>query len=370
MDEMMMKRALELARGGWGKTRPNPLVGAVIEKDGIVISEGYHHYLGGDHGELDALKKINFQGEGATLYVNLEPCSHYGKTPPCTEAIIKSKIKRVVVAMLDPNPLVAGKGIKVLRNHGIEVTTGVLEQEAIRLNEIFIKFITRQLPFCILKTAMTLDGKISTIKGDSRWISSDASRAYVHHIRDRVSAIMVGVHTVIQDNPQLNTRIPGRQVSHPKRIIVDSYCRLPLSSLVVATSREQPTIVATTEGAPPDKILQLEERQVEVIQLPAKDGRVDLKTLMKELGKRQIDSVLLEGGGTLNYGALESAIVDKIMAFIAPKILGGKEAPTPVEGRGKDKIINAIHLSDFSVKPWDEDLLVEAYIERPTIKSQ
>ncbi|GAB6085403.1 bifunctional diaminohydroxyphosphoribosylaminopyrimidine deaminase/5-amino-6-(5-phosphoribosylamino)uracil reductase RibD [Alkaliphilus crotonatoxidans] len=363
MDEKMMERALQLAERGWGKTRPNPLVGAVVVRDQQVISEGHHDRFGGDHAELAALKKIDFQGEGATLYVNLEPCSHHGKTPPCVEAIIKSKIKRVVVAMTDPNPLVAGNGIKLLKNHGIEVTLGVLRHQAATLNEIFIKYITQRKPFCILKTAMTLDGKIATVTGDAKWISGQKSRAYVHHIRNRVSGIMVGVNTVIADNPMLNTRKSGQEVTHPTRIIVDSHCRIPLTSHVVTTAKEQPTIIASTRDVDSHRIAQLKEHQVEVIQLPSRNGRVDLVSLMAELGKREIDSVLLEGGSTLNGSALEASIVDKIMVFVAPKILGGERAPTPVGGNGIKQVIDAIQLENITVKSYAEDILIEAYVE-------
>lgn len=363
MDVQYMKKAVELAKKGWGKTRPNPLVGAVIVKDGKILAEGFHTAYGGDHAEVDALKKIEFQGEGATLYVNLEPCSHYGKTPPCTEAIIRSGIKKVVMAMKDPNPLVAGRGMNLLKEHGIEVISGVLEKEARQLNEIFIKYITTQKPFCIMKMAMTLDGKIATVNGDSKWITAEDSREYVHQIRNRVSAIMVGVSTVVKDNPRLNTRIKGIEANQPVRVIVDSRLRIPLDSIVVETAWKQPTIVATTEMAPEKNIRQLEAKKVEVLILPDKNGRVDLQQLMIRLGKKQIDSVLLEGGGTLNYSALESGIVDKVIAFIAPKILGGSNAITPVEGKGKSFVKEAFGIQNLTLRSFQKDILIEGYIE-------
>ncbi len=363
MDELYMGRALELARLGWGKTRPNPLVGAVVVKDGGIIAEGYHHFFGGDHAEVNALKKLDFKAEGATMYVSLEPCSHHGKTPPCVDAIIKGKISRVVVATTDPNPKVAGRGIGILRQQGIEVTTGVLEKEALELNEIFIKYITTGLPFCLLKTAMSLDGKIATAAGDSKWISNQESRDFVHTIRDRMAGIMVGISTVLKDDPLLNTRIPGKEVRHPTRIIVDSRCRIPLESRVVKTAGEQPTIVATTDLSDIGKQKALEALGVKLLVLPQEEGRVPLRLLMEELGKLQLDSVLLEGGGTLNYSALEAGVVDKVMTFIAPKILGGREALTPVEGMGKQLVRDAFQMSNIRLRSFGEDILIEGYLE-------
>lgn len=360
-----MERAIELAKCGWSKVKPNPLVGAVIVKEGIVLAEGYHHYFGGDHAEVDALKKINFSAEGATIYVSLEPCSHYGKTPPCVEAIIKSKISKVVVAMEDPNPVVAGRGIEILRNSGIEVITGIMENEAKRLNEIFIKYITTKMPFCILKAAITLDGKIASSKKDSKWITGEDSRAYVHHIRNRVSGIMVGVSTVIQDDPQLNTRIPGEEVSHPVRIIVDDEnLRIPLNSHVVKTANEQKTIIVTNSKAPKDKVSELISLGVDVIVAAEDRGQVDLNDLMIKLGEKRVDSILLEGGGTLNYSALESGIVDKVMYFIAPKIIGGREAITSIEGEGKEKVDDAFMIENISIRRFDRDILLEGYVRK------
>jgi len=362
-----MKRAIELAKGGWSKAKPNPLVGAVIVKDDVIIAEGYHHYFGGDHAEIDALRKLDFIAEGATIYVSLEPCSHYGKTPPCVEAIIKSKISKVVVAMEDPNPLVAGRGIKMLRDKGLEVVTGVMETEAKQLNEIFIKYITNKKPFCILKSAITLDGKIASKTRDSKWITGQESRAYVHHIRNRVAGIMVGVSTVIFDDPQLNTRIEGeKDVSHPIRIIVDDEnLRIPLDSNVVRTTNEQKTIVVTTSKAPQEKVDKLYSLGVDVIIVASdKVGQIDLNDLMAKLGEHKIDSILLEGGGTLNYSALESGIVDKVMYFVAPKILGGRDAITAIEGEGKDKVDDAFMIDDISIRRFDKDILIEGYVRK------
>ncbi|MGQ9836467.1 MAG: bifunctional diaminohydroxyphosphoribosylaminopyrimidine deaminase/5-amino-6-(5-phosphoribosylamino)uracil reductase RibD [Cyanobacteriota bacterium] len=364
MDDYYMQRALQLAEKGCGSTRPNPLVGAVIVKDGQILAEGYHQRYGSDHAEVAALKKINFQAKGTTMYVNLEPCAHYGKTPPCVEAIIQSGVRKVVVAMVDPHHKVAGKGLKRLQEAGIEVLVGVQEKEARKLNEIFIKYITTQLPFCILKTAMTLDGKIATITGESKWITGETARAYVHHLRNRVSAILVGVQTIIQDNPQLNTRIHSEEVNQPIRVVVDSSLHIPLDSYIVETAMQQPTWIATTKKAPLEKIKLLEAKGAQVFVLPEKEGRVDLVELVKQLGEREVDSFLLEGGGTLNYAALEAGIVDKVLTFIAPKIIGGSSAKTPVEGKGIARLNQAFQLQDISVKMFAEDVLVEGYLAR------
>ncbi|MDR5659464.1 bifunctional diaminohydroxyphosphoribosylaminopyrimidine deaminase/5-amino-6-(5-phosphoribosylamino)uracil reductase RibD [Serpentinicella sp. ANB-PHB4] len=365
MDKKYMERALQLAEKGWGKTRPNPLVGAVVVRDDKILAEGYHRYYGGNHAEVDALEQINYDAKGATIYVTLEPCSHYGKTPPCVEAIIKSKIEKVVVALEDPNPLVAGRGISILREHGIQVVTGVMEKEAKLLNEIFIKYITTNRPFCILKTAMTLDGKIATKQKNSKWITGEASRAYVHHIRNRVSGIMVGVTTVNEDNPKLNTRIPGVEVNHPTRIIVDDKAlRISLDSYVVQTAKEQKTIVVTTEQASKTKVDALINYGVDVVLTKEKYGLVDLNDLMTILGEKKIDSILLEGGGTLNYSALESNVVDKVISFIAPKIVGGREAITPVEGDGLSKVDEAFLIEDVSLQTIEKDILIEGYVRK------
>jgi len=364
MEKYYMKKAIDLAKLGWGRTRPNPLVGAVIVKDGDILSEGYHHVYGGDHAEIDALKKLNFSAEDATIYVNLEPCCHVGKTPSCVESIIKSKIKKVVIALQDPNPLVAGKGIKELKDNGIEVVTEILEEEARKLNEVFIKHITKREPFCILKTAMTLDGKIASVTGDSKWITDEDARKYVHHIRNGVAGIMVGIGTVLKDNPLLNTRIPNMEVRHPLRIIVDSNLRIPITSKVIRTVEDQPTLIATTTKACREKVHQLESLGVKILVLENNEGQVDLKELMKKLGEINIDSLLLEGGGNLNYSALETGIVDKVLYFIAPKIIGGKDAITSVEGRGKISIKDAFLLENMDIQRFQNDILIEGYIRK------
>lgn len=357
-----MRRVLELARMGWGRTNPNPLVGAVIVKDGRIIAEGFHQLLGCDHAEIEAFKNANEEVAGGKLYVNLEPCSHYGRTPPCADAIVKAQIKEVVVAMEDPNPKVAGKGIEILRNAGIKVTLGVLEDEARKLNEIFIKYITNKIPFVIMKAAMTLDGKIATSAGDSKWISGNNSRQYVHNLRDRVAAIMVGVNTVISDNPSLTTRLENIEGRDPVRIIVDSQGRIPLDSKVVNLESKADTIIATTREINRDREKSLIDKGLRIIKTESISGKVDLASLMEELYKMELDSVLLEGGGTLNAAALEAGIVDKVLIFVAPKIIGGESAPTPVEGSGVKLMKDAITLREINVSRYDNDLLIEAYV--------
>lgn len=362
MDEIMMKRALELAERGAGFTNPNPLVGAVIVKNGKVIGEGWHQQYGSSHAEINAFKNAAEDVKGATMYVTLEPCSHYGKTPPCANALIEKGIKKVVIGLVDPNPLVAGNGIKILRENGIEVVTGILEDQGKKLNEIFLKYITTGLPFVIMKTAMTLDGKIASCTGDSKWITNEISRDYVHRIRHRVSGIMAGIGTVLADDPSLTTRLKDIEGKDPVRIIIDSSARIPLTAQVLNLHSKAKTIIACTEMAHKDKIKALEAKGAEIITTPLKDGGVDLKCLMKLLGDKKIDSILLEGGSKINYSALKEGIVDKVNAFIAPKIIGGENAKTPVGGPGIHLMRDAIDLHNIDVKRFQKDIMIEGYI--------
>lgn len=357
-----MKRALELAKMGTGYTNPNPLVGAVIVKDGKIIGEGYHKLYGSHHAEINAFNNATEDVKGATMYVTLEPCSHYGKTPPCANAIVEKGIKKVVVGLVDPNPEVSGRGIKILQDNGIEVITRVLEEEGRKLNEIFLKYITTKLPFCIMKTAMTLDGKIAAYTGDSKWVTGEASRAYVHQLRHKVAGIMAGIGTILADDPMLTTRLDQGEGSNPVRIIVDSSARIPLEAKVLNLNSKVRTIIAATELANKDKIKALEEKGAVVIISPLKNSRVDLSFLMKALGERNIDSVLLEGGSELNYSALEEGIVDKVNAFIAPKFIGGRTAKTPVGGSGKAYMNESISLNNIEVVRFGEDIMIEGYI--------
>lgn len=363
-DQDFMRRALELAALARGKTSPNPLVGAVVVKDGVIVGEGYHRKAGTPHAEVIALREAGLRAKGADLYVSLEPCCHYGRTPPCTKAIIEAGIKRVVVACEDPNPLVAGKGIEILRQAGITVDVGVLREEARRLNEVFFKYITTGRPFVTLKAAMSLDGKIATFTGDSKWITGEQARQYAHQMRAEHDAVMVGIGTVLADDPLLTVRLPGED-RRPLRVIVDSRLRIPLESRIVLTAKEFPTVVAAVrhEGNQGKK-KSLEERGVEVWELPADRGRVDLKALLSELGKREVTSVLLEGGATLNASALEAGVVDKFVFFIAPKIIGGSRAPGPVGGNGAKKVEDAWLVSDLEFSRIGEDLMITCYPRR------
>jgi len=364
MEIKYMQRALELAAKGIGYTNPNPLVGAVIVKNGKIIGEGYHEVCGSNHAEVNAFKNATEDVTGATMYVTLEPCSHYGKTPPCANAIIEKGIKKVVIGLKDPNPLVAGRGIQILKDNGIEVITGIMEEEGRKLNEIFLKYITTKIPFCILKTAMTLDGKIAAHTGDSKWITNESSRKYVHQLRHRVSGIMVGIGTILADDPLLTTRLDSGNGSDPTRIVVDSSARIPLEAKVLHVESKAKTIIATTEVADKNKIKALKDMGIEIINTPLKNNRVDLTYLMKALGERGIDSILLEGGSELNYSAIEQGIVDKVNSFIAPKIIGGRNAKTPIGGIGKAVMSEAIFIERLQVHSFGDDVMLEGYITK------
>jgi len=359
LDEKYMEIALELAKRGIGKVNPNPLVGAVIVKDGEIIGEGYHECYGEDHAERNAIKNATKSVDGSTIYVTLEPCAHYGKTPPCVDLIIEKKFKKVVIGMLDPNVLVAGKSIEKLKKHGIEVVVGVKEEECKMINEIFIKYIVSKIPFVILKSGMSLDGKIATSSGESKWITSNESREDSQKLRNRVHSIMVGVNTVIADDPELTCRINNEK--NLIRIIVDTNLRIPLDSKVVKNN-DKLTIVATTLMANENKKQSLRDLGVKVIEVPSKNNKVNLKELVKKLGQEGIDSILIEGGGTLNFSALEANIVDKIIFYIAPKILGGEDSKSSIAGRGFSELNQAVNLINMNYRRIGEDLVVEGYI--------
>ncbi|KAF0091675.1 MAG: diaminohydroxyphosphoribosylaminopyrimidine deaminase [Fusobacteria bacterium] len=363
-DIYFMNKAMELARKGEGRTSPNPLVGAVIVKDGRIIGEGYHAYYGGNHAEVEAINNSKESVEGSTIYVNLEPCFHYGKTPPCAKRLVEEGVDKVVVAMLDPNPKVAGRGIEILKENGIIVEVGLLEKEAKELNEVFIKYITKGIPYIYLKYAMTLDGKIASITGDSKWISNEKSRQEVHKLRNKVGGIMVGLGTIIADDPSLNTRLRDGEGKDPVRIIVDSLCRIPPTAKVLNIDSDAKSIVAVTKGADPLKIVEVEKTGAEVLVIDDKGGRVDLRSLLEILGNRGIDSILIEGGGELIYSALEDELVDKVQVYIAPKIIGGSKAPTPVAGKGINLMCEAIELHDIKRKMFDENIMIEGYVRK------
>lgn len=354
MDESYMRRAIELAKRGFGFTNPNPLVGAVIVKDGRVIGEGWHEYYGGLHAERNAIKNAVEDTSGADMYVTLEPCSHHGKQPPCTEAVAAAGIKRVFIGSSDPNPLVSGKGVAYLRERGIEVLTDVLKDECDEMNEIFFHYITQKRPYVIMKTAMTADGKTATRTGNSKWITNELSRGNVHLTRKRVAAIMVGINTVIADDPMLNCRCFNPK--NPTRIICDSRLRISEQSQIVQTAKDIPTIVATTVNDS-GKIARLGELGVDVI---ITDGeRVDLRRLMAELGRRGIDSVLVEGGAEIHSSLLEYGLVDKLQVYVAPKIIGGNAAPSVVGGAGVDVMDDAYMFEKPMVTMFGDDILIE-----------
>lgn len=367
MDEQYMRRALKLAKKGEGFTNPNPLVGAVIVKNGEIVGEGFHALYGEHHAEINALFNAGEQAKDATMYVTLEPCSHHGKTPPCTKAIIKSGIKRVVIASNDPNPLVSGRGVKELQDAGIEVESGLLEEENKRLNEIFFHYIVKGRPFVILKTAMSADGKTATKTGDAKWITNEKSRRFVHELRHRVQAIMVGVKTVIADNPLLTARLPNKKVRHPIRIVLDTCAETPLESNVLKNTESTRTIVAVTKGANEENIEALKRKGAEVWVMPTKDGHVDLQALVKALGEESIDSVLLEGGSFVNDSAFKAGIIQRFHLFIAPKIIGGDAAFTPVGGIGVNTVAEGAKLKRTNMETFDEDVLITYDVESGAI---
>lgn len=360
MEEQYMRQAAALAQKGIGKTNPNPLVGAVIVKDGRVIGQGYHQSYGGLHAERNALASCGESPQGASVYVTLEPCCHHGKTPPCTDALIRAGVKEVIIGSHDPNPLVAGKGAQKLRQAGIEVTEGFLKQECDRLNPVFFHYISTGMPYVALKYAMTLDGKIATKTGASKWITGEKARAHVQQLRNYYSGIMVGIGTVLQDDPQLTCRIPeGR---NPVRIVCDSALRIPLDCTLCKTAAGIPTIVACGADASEGKQAELEQLGITVLRTEGEDGKVGLQSLMKQLGERKLDSILLEGGSGLAGGALDAGIVQKVYAYIAPKIFGGR-APGPVSGQGAVLPGQGVALKLDRVQWFGEDLLLEYEVE-------
>jgi diaminohydroxyphosphoribosylaminopyrimidine deaminase / 5-amino-6-(5-phosphoribosylamino)uracil reductase len=356
-----MAMALRLAAKARGRTSPNPMVGAVVVKGGRVIASGYHHRAGEPHAEAIALRKAGPAARGATLYVSLEPCSHTNKrTPPCSPLVITSGVKRVVVAMIDPNPRVSGGGVAAIRKAGIAVATGVLESEARKLNEAFIRHVTVGLPFVTMKIAQTLDGRIATAAGESKWITGPEARREGHRLRDRNDAILVGIDTVLKDDPSLTARVPGGR--DPVRVVLDSRLRIPLTAKVVAQSPPARTIIATTAEAPPAKIRKLHAAGAEVLVVRSSRGRVDLKDLMRKLARRDILSVLVEGGSEVHASALKAGIVDKVVLFIAPLLMTGRDSLCSIGGPSPVKLAHALRLHDVRSRTVGQDLMVEGYV--------
>ncbi len=359
--EQYMRRAIELAKKGSGRVNPNPLVGAVIVRDGVVLGEGYHECYGQLHAERNAIAHAKEAGHdltGSTIYVTLEPCAHHGKQPPCTLALIEEGIKEVIVGSDDPNPLVSGKGYQLLREKGIKVTTHFLKEECDALNPVFFHYIKTGLPYIALKYAMTMDGKIACHTGDSKWVTGEEARAHVQKLRNHYKGIMVGIGTVLADDPMLTCRIEGGR--NPVRIVADSHLRTPLSSNLVKTAGEIPVIIGCVADAPglSEKKEKLEEAGVKVLLLPEEDGHVSIPAFLQALGKEKIDGILVEGGGTLNESILRAGAADCAYCYIAPKIFGGADAKTPVEGQGLEKAADAWMFSVQDIRMLGEDVLI------------
>lgn len=364
-DEKYMRLAMQLAGNAIGRTSPNPLVGAVIVKDNRVVGCGWHRKAGTPHAEVHALNQAGELAQGADVYVTLEPCAHYGKTPPCAKALVEAKVKNVYGGLLDVNPKVAGKGFKILEDAGIHVEYGFLQDELRKQNEVFFKWIEHKKPFIVLKAAMTLDGKIATATGQSKWITNETSRAYGYKLRDIYDGIMVGINTVIEDNPMLTARVDGGK--NPIRIVVDSSLKIDINANVVQ-DKSAKTIIATTDKADKDKILKLQAQDVDVIVVDKdKNDKVDIEKLLDILGQQNICSILVEGGATLSGSFVTKKLVDKVYFFIAPKIIGGKEAKTPVAGTGILNLQEALALKDIQIEKLEEDILIIGRVDKDKV---
>ena len=361
-DEQYMRQALDLARNGRGRTSPNPVVGAVIVKDEVIVGRGWHQKAGTAHAEIHALAEAGSAAKNATIYVTLEPCCHQGRTGPCTEAILAAGIERVVVAMVDPNPLVAGCGISRLRERGLTVDTGVLSDEAAQLNAPFIKWISCSMPFVTMKNGISLDGKIATQTGESRWITGAESRLEVHRMRNMSDAIITGIGTVLADDPELTTRLPEGGKS-PVRVVLDRMARTPVGAKIL-NIQAAPTIIAVSAASPQERRDALAAAGAEVLIVPETEGKLDLAFLLRSLGQRCLTNVMVEAGGSLNSSFLFGNYVDKVVLFIAPKIIGGSGAPGPYGGTGCGALSEAVELEDMIVRHLGEDLMVEGFVKR------
>ncbi|OGX15393.1 MAG: riboflavin biosynthesis protein RibD [Omnitrophica WOR_2 bacterium RBG_13_41_10] len=354
-----MDLAIRLSLKAKGKTLPNPMVGAVVVKNGRIIAKGYHKKAGLPHAEVIALDEAGQAAKGAILYVTLEPCVHFGKTPPCINRIIQSGIKEVVVGMIDPNPLTNGKGIQILKEHKIKVRVGILENRIRKINEVFIKYITKKMPYITVKVGESLDGKIATKTGDSKWITSDASRNYAHKIRKNYDAIMVGVNTVLRDNPKLYAVSSGGKI--PKIIVDSQLSTSPVANIFLNNSKVFIATIAVRPGQETEnrKIL---AQKATILEIKEKEGQVNLRDMMKKLARLEIANILVEGGGTLIGSLFDEGLVDKVLFFISPKIIGGRDAIGSVMGKGITHIDKAIKLKETKFKHIGEDLFIEAYV--------
>jgi diaminohydroxyphosphoribosylaminopyrimidine deaminase/5-amino-6-(5-phosphoribosylamino)uracil reductase len=358
-DIQHMRRALELALKGRGRTRPNPVVGAVLVKNRRVVGEGYHRKAGGPHAEIHALRQAGRRARGADLYINLEPCCHHGRTPPCTGALIQAGVRRVVVGQRDPNPRVAGRGLAALKRAGIEVVRGVLEKESREINLAFNSYITAGRPWTVLKLAMSLDGKIATGRGDSRWISGEKARRLAHEMRAGADAILAGTGTVLADDPQLTARLPGKKTRAPVRVILDRLGRVPLKARVFSNAGSETVLLAAGPDFPRARKTRLEKTGVQVIEPGVGKRGLDLDRLIRELGRREITSLLVEGGGELAASLLDQGLVDRVVVFVAPMIIGGRGAPGPVGGPGAGKIAEALRLEGLRATAVGGDWMLE-----------
>ena len=355
-----MRLALSLAKKGEGKVSPNPMVGAVLVKNGKLIAKGYHRYFGGPHAEVEAIQRAKDKARGCTLYVTLEPCSHYGKTPPCTQAIIRAGIRRVVIATLDPNPINSGRGVQELKKAGIETELGVCEEEATKVNEAFFKFMKKKIPFVVVKVASSLDGKIATSKGESKWITGQKAREFAHRLRGKMDAILVGINTVISDDPSLLA--PSKDSL--ARVILDSKLRIPLNSKILKNQDKADTFIFTTSKADRQKLCELKSRGIKVaIVKEDQDGRVDLEEVLKKLASLEIMILLVEGGGKVIGSFFDKGLVDKLFLFLAPRIIGGRNSLTWVEGKGVDLLSQTPHIEVSSLRKIGQDFLLEGYVK-------
>ncbi len=364
-----MKRALELALRARGETSPNPMVGAVVVRAGKIIAEGYHLYCGADHAEVMALKKAKTKSVGAKLYVTLEPCSHFGRTPPCVDRIIEAGIEEVIVGMVDPNPVNSGKSLLKLKCAGIKVKVGFFEEQLKKINEVFIKYITQKIPFIVAKSAQTLDGKIAVPTGESQWITAKESRDYAHRLRSDFDGILIGINTVLKDNPFLNASKKRKPI---KKIVVDSHLRLPFKANLFKNTDPSDVVIATTKQAAQNKLQQFQKRGVTLMvcpefvpakEFPAAGKRIRLRWLFQELARREISSVLIEGGAHIIGGALQEKLVDKFLVFVAPKIIGDEKALSSICGLNVNRVDRLIKLRDVSVECLAEDILIRGYTQ-------
>ncbi len=365
-DKHYMRSALRLAEKGRGRTSPNPMVGAVLVKDDQVLGEGYHKRAGADHAEIAALNQAGENAAGATLYINLEPCCYQGLTPPCVDRLIEAKLSRVVIAMLDPNPKVKGRSVRLMQAAGIQVDAGLMAEQARFQNEVFLKYVTTNLPFIILKIALSMDGKIATKTGDSRWVSCKESREFVHKLRNIVDATCVGIGTIIRDDSRLTTRLKNKRGRDSIRVVIDSLLRVPLGANIFTEKSNAGNIIVTTKNAFFKRKGDIEKTGSRVLEVRHRSrNKVDLTHMAQELGKLGITSVMIEGGAEIAASAIQEGIVDKIIFFISPKIIGGKTAPGPVGGEGIAKMTDVIKLKHIRTKRFGEDIMIEGYIEKP-----